>query len=511
MLETRSRDFSALRGEVRGKPVAIIDIGSNSVRLVVYAALARALTPIFNEKAMCGLGRGVATTGRLPGDGAQKALQALRRYRILCETMRVEDIAVIATAAARDAQNGPAFLAAAGEAAGREACLLSGAREARLSALGVLSAIHSPDGVVGDLGGGSLELVEIANGSVSEGVTLPLGGLALMDVSGRSPRQAARIARKEIEAARPLANLGGRTFYAVGGAWRALARLHMRQCVYPLEVMHNYRIPAGDAAELASLLERPGAEALAEAAGVSAVRRPLLAYGAVVLEEIVKRAKPKDIVVSAAGVREGLLYERLSAAERLADPLLAAAREFEQLLARAPSYGEELIAWTGALFAASRLDETTEETRLRRAACFLSDVAWRAHPDYRASQALAVVANSAFVGIDHPGRAFLSFVAVLRHGGDEGREGVGALRKLVSDRLLERARALSAAMRLAYLLSAAMPGVLPETLWTRHDKKLLLSVPSSLGELVSDRVHNRMKALGRLIGLEAAVAADGRP
>lgn len=488
-------------------PVAIVDIGSNSVRLVAYAALERALTPVFNEKAMCGLGRGVVTTGRLPDDGMRKALQALRRYKVLCETMEISNVEVIATAAARDAVNGAAFLAAAREAIGRDIALLSGRREAELSALGVISAIHSPDGVVGDLGGGSLELIDIHDGSLGKGVTLPLGGLALMDASSRSMRQAVRIAHKAIEDAKPLAHLRGRSFYAVGGTWRALARLHMRQRNYPLDVMHNYCIPTSDASEFASLLERVDSEALADIVSVSTARRPLLAYGAIVLDEIIKRAKPKEIVISAAGVREGLLYERLPESEREADPLVSAARELEQLMSRAPGYGDDLIAWTDALMASSGLDETPEETRLRRAACLLSDVGWRAHPDYRAHQSLNVITNSAFVAVDHPGRAFLALVAVLRHEGPDG-EGVLPVRGLMTTRLLDRARVLSAAMRVAYLLSAAMPGVLPRTPLTSRDGKLVLSLPWALADLVSERLSSRSKALARFVGAEATIEVE---
>jgi exopolyphosphatase/guanosine-5'-triphosphate,3'-diphosphate pyrophosphatase len=489
-----------------GAPVAIVDIGSNSVRLVAYSALQRALTPVFNEKAMCGLGRGVVTTGRLPEDGVRKALLALRRFRSLCEIMEICDVQVIATAAARDAVNGASFLTAAQEAIGRDISLLSGRREAELSAKGVMSAIHEPDGVVGDLGGGSLELIDVVDGAMGDGVTLPLGGLALMDAASRSTRQAIRIARKSIEGALPLEKLRGRTFYAVGGTWRALARLHMRQRSYPLDVMHNYRIPTSDAAEFASLLERVDSEALADIAAVSTARRPLLAYGAIVLDEVIRRARPREIVISAAGVREGLLYERLSERERLADPLVEAAREIEQAMARAPGYGEELIAWTDALMASSGLDETREEARLRHTACFLSDVSWRAHPDYRASQSMNVITNSAFVAVDHPGRAFLALVAVLRHAGPES-EGWLPVRGLITTRLLERARVLSAALRVAYLLSAAMPGVLPRAPLIVGEGRLRLSLPGDLADLASERLASRSKALGRLIGAEAVIAA----
>jgi exopolyphosphatase / guanosine-5'-triphosphate,3'-diphosphate pyrophosphatase len=495
--------------QTRPRPLAIVDIGSNSVRLVAYERLSRAPTPVFNEKAMCALGKGVVTTGRLAEDGVEKALKALRRFRALCETMAIDDITVIATAASRDAANGPMFLTAAQAAIGREISLLTGKREAELSALGVISAIYAPEGVVGDLGGGSLELIDVASQSCGKGVTLPLGGLALMDASKRSTREASRIARKAIADAAPLSALRGRTFYAVGGTWRALAKLHMRQRNYPLDVMHNYRIQTSEAAEFAALVERIDSEAITDIATVSAARRPLLAYGAIVLDEIIRRAKPKEVVISAAGVREGLLFERLTAAERETDPLLTAAREFDALMSRAPGYGEDLIGWTDGFMASCELDEISEERRLRHAACLISDVAWRAHPDYRAQQAANIVTHGAFVGVDHPGRAFLALAVVFRHQGLDGEQGFSALRSLMTTRLLIRARVLGAAMRLAYLLSASMPGVLPLTpLQVRHNR-LVLTLPAERAALASERLYGRVKALGRLLGLEAGLEVSG--
>ena len=226
------KDLEAL-GRLPGEPVAIVDIGSNSVRLVSYEALSRSPTTTFNEKVLCGLGRGVATTGSLPEDGVGKALTALKRFRILCDIMEIRDVRALATAAVRDAANGPQFLASAEQALGRPIQLLAGQREARLAALGVLSSIDNADGLVGDLGGGSLELTEIADGRIGQGITLPLGGLSLMDVSERSPRKAARIARDALARARVVGEGKGRAFYAVGGTWRALARLHMRRARLP--------------------------------------------------------------------------------------------------------------------------------------------------------------------------------------------------------------------------------------------------------------------------------------
>jgi exopolyphosphatase/guanosine-5'-triphosphate,3'-diphosphate pyrophosphatase len=490
------------------RPVGIIDIGSNSVRLVAYESRTRAPTPIFNEKVLCGLGRGLVTTGELPEEGVDRALKALRRFRILGEFMQLSDMQVVATAAAREAKNGREFLAAAEGAIGTKIELLSGPREAELSALGVLSAIYKPDGIVGDLGGGSLELIKVKRSRIGKGASLPLGGLALMDASNRSPRQAAKIVREAIGDTKALKSLSGRTFYAVGGTWRALARLHMRQRNYPLNIMHNYTIPVRDVVDFLGLIERVDSDALVSIASVSAARRPLLAYGAVVLDEIIRRTKPKEIVISVAGVREGLLYERLDKATRREDALIAAAREFNILRSRVPEHGEEMSPWIDAFMRSTGLnEETPEEVRLRHAACLLADIGWRGHPDYRGEQSLNMIANASIVGIDHPGRAFMALVIAFRYEGPE--ESLGPeLRRLVSARLLDRARILGAAMRVAYIISAGMTGVLPRTPMLCARGIVNLTLPPELADLASDRLQNRLQRLARLIGRDAVIRTE---
>jgi exopolyphosphatase / guanosine-5'-triphosphate,3'-diphosphate pyrophosphatase len=490
------------------QPVGIIDIGSNSVRLVAYEARARAPTPIFNEKVLCGLGRGLVTTGELPEEGVDRALKALRRFRILGEFMQLADMQVVATAAAREAKNGAAFLAAAEEAIGTKIELLSGRREAELSALGVLSAIYKPDGIVGDLGGGSLELIKVKRSRIGKGASLPLGGLALMDASNRSPRQAAKIVREAIGDAKALKSLSGRTFYAVGGTWRALARLHMRQRNYPLNIMHNYTIPVRDAVDFLSLIERVDSDALVSIGAVSAARRPLLAYGAVALDEIIRRTKPKEIVISVAGVREGLLYERLDRATRKEDALIAAARDFNVLRSREPEHGEELFAWIDAFMRSTGLnEESPEEVRLRHAACLLADIGWRGHPDYRGEQSLYMIANASIVGIDHPGRAFIALVIAFRYEGPE-ESLAPELRTLVSSRLLDRARILGAAMRVAYIVSAGTAGVLPRTPMLCGRGLVNLTLPPEFADLASERLQNRLQRLARLIGRDAMIRTE---
>jgi len=506
-MPANGRDAAA-QGRLNGEPLAIIDIGSNSVRMVAYEALSRAPTTLFNEKILCGLAKGVALSGFLTPEGVSRALAALQRFRVLCETMRITDVTAIATAAVRDAGNGANFLELAESALGAKVQLLPGDREAMLAGLGVMSSIHEADGFVGDLGGGSLELVEIRQGAVEPGLTLPLGGLSLIDLSERSPKKAAKIAKDALAKIKGLDRLAGRTFYAVGGTWRALARLHMRQRQYPLDVMHNYVIPVRDAFEFARLIERVEADALTAIDSISQARRPLLAYGAAVLEEIIRRAEPKEIVISALGVREGMLYERLPAEERARDPLIVAAQAFNKLRSRAPAHGEELYAWTGALLASTHLEETANESRLRHAACLLSDVSWRAHPDYRGTQSYDLVANAAFIGADHPARAFLALAASYRYA--TGDRDFGQMsRALVSARQLDRARIIGAAMRVAYSVSAAMPGVLPRAPMICGKGKAILTLPKALTALNGERLQSRVKQFARLIGADGEIRAEG--
>ncbi|MGO9684809.1 MAG: exopolyphosphatase, partial [Beijerinckiaceae bacterium] len=373
-------------------------------------------------------------------------------------------------------------------------------------ALGVVSSIHRADGVVGDLGGGSLELTEVKGGQAGYGLTLPLGGLSLMDLSERSPKKAARIVRETLSKVKLLSGLDGRTFYAVGGTWRALARLHMRQRQYPMSVMHNYVIPSRDALEFARLVERIDADALLSIESVSSARRPLLAYGAVVLEEIIRKANPKEIVISALGVREGLLFSELPPATQIEDPLIVSAREFNRLRSRAPEHAEELFDWTSRLMASTHLEEEAEDRRLRRAACLLSDISWRAHPDYRGAQAYDLVSNAAFIGVDHPSRAFLALAAAYRHLSNEDFVTPQS-RSLVTARQLDRARILGAAMRVAYNISAAMPGVLPRAPMICDKGRVVLTLPADLAALSSERLQSRIRQFARLIGGDPEIRA----
>ena len=486
-----------------GPPIAVVDIGSNSVRLVVYEGLTRSPTEIFNEKALCGLGREVQSTRLLAADAVQHALSTLKRFRALCETMGVTKTLAVATAACRDAKNGPAFIKLAERTIGAGIDVLSGGREAELTALGVISGVHRADGVVGDLGGGSLELVDVHGTRARHGVTRPLGGLALADISAKSVKKAEKFVKKSLSGLPVLRDCDDRNFYAVGGTWRSLARLHMWQTGYPLHVMHGYAIGADEALEFAKLVHRVDVETLSHIEVVNNARRPLLPYAALVLEYILRIGKPRQVVFSALGIREGLLYSLLKKKDKEKDALIEAARHLNQLRSRSPRHGEELIGWTDRFFATSGLEETAEERRLRHAACLLADIGWRAHPDYRGEQSLNIIAHGGFSGIDHQGRAYLALAVFFRHVGLVMDDELSPrLRELVSTRLLDRARVLGAALRLAYVVSAAMPAVLPQTPLAIERHRLALRLPGDYAALAGERVMNRLRSLARLIGRE---------
>jgi exopolyphosphatase/guanosine-5'-triphosphate,3'-diphosphate pyrophosphatase len=495
------------RPRKRASSVAVIDIGSNSVRLVVYESMSRSLITIFNEKTLCGLGREVQTTGLLAPDAVEKALTSLRRFRALCRVMKVGRVHAIATAACRDASNGSDFIAKAERICGVRIEILSGQREAKLSALGVISGIHRPDGIVGDLGGGSLELIDVRGNRIRGGVTLPLGSLALQDSSQKSLKRAERIVKTDLSEVAQLKAGRGRTFYAVGGTWRALARIHIVQSGYPLQVMHGYSIPAQDALDFAQRLRRlAAANILANIEVVADARRPLLSYAALVLEYVIRVAKPKTIVFSTFGVREGLLYARLPQAERSRDGLLCAAQTLNELLSRSARHAQELIEWTDRLVRVVRLRETGEDRRLRHAACLLSDIGWRVHPDHRGEETLSLITNGNFGAISHQGRVFVALSVFYRYAGlSEQNEPPEIVQVLLPPAMMERARVLGAAFRVAHLISAARPGVLPATHFRSRGRKLMLVFEHRMVDLVADRVGNRFRQLARLVSRTGSI------
>jgi exopolyphosphatase/guanosine-5'-triphosphate,3'-diphosphate pyrophosphatase len=496
------------QGRLRGvKPVAVIDIGSNSIRLVVYESLSRSPTPLFQEKAMCGLGRYLNSTGRLNRETIPQALAAIARYRKLADNcgVRTRDLHPFATAAVRWADDGAEFLALAEAACGTQIQVIDNRGEAELAATGILAGFTQPEGIAGDLGGGSLELIKIAGNTFKETVSLPLGGLALLDRTGGEKPLAVPIIQEALAPLGWLKSAKGLPFYAVGGTWRALAKLHMRQTNYPLTAVHGYSLDGRKAQQAAARFANSSPGALRRMEGMSSGREETLPFGALVLNALVRLMQPADVVFSAFGVREGTLYRLLSEAERAKDPLIVACEEMSRLRSRSGEHSLELLPWTDAIFVKPGLTETPEERRLRHAACLLSDIAWRAHPDYRGEQSAVLVAQSAFVGVDHPGRAFIAMCVYHRYERKLTGELLPKLSELVSRPERKRALIVGQSVRLAQTLSAGMPGILPQSSLSYEDGKFILSLPTNLAQLDGEPLRRRLRIVAKELGFAPGV------
>lgn len=478
----------------------IIDLGSNSVRLVVYAAAVRSPVLVFNEKVLCGLGRTLASTGRLDPKGIERALDAMRRFIALREQIGIRRLVVAATAAVRDAEDGPEFLARAEKICGFKIQLVSGAEEARLSAQGVLSGIPDADGVVGDLGGASLELVGVSGGKrLGTGATLPLGPLRVIDQSKNNLQAAEAIVEKALKGLDVLKDCQGKRLYVVGGVWRNLARIHMAQRHYPIHVLHQYVIPARDAADIAKVIEKLGPKTLAQIPDISERRIDTLPFGALVLEKVIGAMKAKEVVISAYGLREGILFDQLEKREQAKDPLIEGCRDLAERLARFPQHGDELTPWTAPLFRDDVLGETREQARLRHAACILADIGWYVHPDYRAHHSMTQILLAPFSGVDHSGRLFLARVGYHRHEGRGEPELIGDLSGILTETENYRALVLGLALRLAFTLCAATTGMLPKTKLEVTKNTVTLVVPRRYETLLGEVVQRRLAALARAI------------
>lgn len=492
------------------EPLGVIDIGSNSVRLVVYEGAIRAALPIFNEKVLAGLGKSVASTGRLGEESVERALEALTRFRTIARILKVKNLRVLATAAVREAEDGPNFIQKAERAVGAPIEVLSGAKEAQLAAYGIRMGFLNADGLAGDLGGGSLEVIDISKDKLNDATTLPLGGLRLIDQTGNKIDRALPLVDEAVAQISWLTNGRGRPFYAVGGTWRALAKLHMEQTNYPLRVMHGYAIPTREAIEFCQFVRRakkvsalPGMDEVARA------RRDVVPFGALVLERVLEALAPSEVIFSVYGIREGLLFSLMPRYEQAKDPLISFCEDYARQRSRSLLHAQELCTWTDALFEGDGPKETEEDRRLRHAACLLSDIGWRAHPDYRGEQSLNVIAHAGLSGIDHAGRIFLALAVYYRHvgGGDEGRDDdfSARLRLVVSKRAQKRARIIGLAIRAAHMLSIGMPGVIDETRLFYEGQKLVLTIPKTYSALDGERLRRRFGALAALLAREPEI------
>ena len=479
-------------------PVAIIDIGSNSVRLVVYSGAPRIPSVIFNEKVMAGLGVGFSATGALSEAAQERAYAALRRFKLLIAQMAVSKTRVVATAAVRDASNGKGFLKAV-RAIGFEPEVLSGKAEGRMAGQGVLSGTPEADGIAGDLGGGSLELVDVAEGRTGTSISLPLGVLRI----GKPSDTVEAAVREEMRAALAEAKLlkrgRGRPLYLVGGSWRALARLDIISTGYPLPITHHYRMEPGRPAELRKLIESIGRAEPGSMATLTASRIQTLPAANLLLSALADVLEPSALIVSSFGIREGLLYDALGPRVRARDPLIEAARDAGRGLSRFGEHGDLLDRWIAPIF-----DDEPELERLRLAACLLADVAWQAHPDFRAERGVEMALHGNWVGVDGPGRVMIAQALFANFGGSRDLPDPKVAALCSADQL-EHASLWGLAMRLGQRLSGGVAASLERSRLSQRDGRLRLTLKRGDQALAGETVERRLAKLAAALGCRPEV------
>ncbi len=482
--------------------IGVIDIGSNTVRLVVYEVPTRLPFPLFNEKAQCGLGRALSDTGRLDPAAVESALQALARFVLLAGAMDVDRLELVATAAVREASDGPEFVAEVQRRLGVAVDVIDGAEEAQLAARGVLSGVPNADGLLGDLGGGSLDLVELNRGQFGRCATYPLGHLRLLQSAGSRERAAVQVGTSLADQSW-LDDMAGRNLYALGGSWRTVARVLLYQVDWPLHVIDNFTLPASEARDLLAVIARMSASSIRKIPQISRRRMEALPYAALVLEMLIERTHPKSLVFSGFGMREGRMLACLPPEMRVQDPLLSGCFSHAERSGRFSVHGEEILTWMAPSFE----DGDAVLARLRLAACLLSDIAWSVHPDYRAEHAFHRILRLPFAGLTHEDRAALALAIFARYGSDPESSIVAPARTLLSEERFGRAVAVGRALHLAHTLTGGAPGLLPRTRLRRTKSRLTLELPKDSALFMSEAVERRLGRLARALGVKPRISS----
>ncbi|MBT6031581.1 MAG: Ppx/GppA family phosphatase [Kordiimonadaceae bacterium] len=483
---------------------AIIDIGSNTVRLVVYENRARAPYLVFNEKVFCRLGRGVAAKGHMIDKSMNKAAKTLRRFALLLKKMSIDDYRVIATSAVRDANNSAEFIQRIKNETGIDIEVIDGIEEARLSANGVICAVPHATGIIGDMGGGSLELAMVHDRQVDHEISLPIGPLQFQDDTGVKLDAPKEKIDQHLDSVDWLKKARGRKFYAVGGAWRTLARIHMNEKKYPLINMHNYIIPVDEITDLAYKISKmKNIELEQYRPHISSKRIKMISLAALALYRLLKMIKPCKFVVSAFGVREGILYDGMDKEVREQDPLIVGCHQVAEMTGRFPDHGERLNDWIEDLFE----DESAEHKRLRLAICILCDVGWRGHPEYRADKVVSEILYGRLSGINHWGAALIAMALYICYGGSEFNvPQVKTAKSLISNKDLQYARKIGLALRLAQRISGGTSDGLKTAELKTTNKLLSLKVETEMLDLVNEVVEKRVKKLAKFLDVEYEIS-----
>ncbi|MBU2956695.1 Ppx/GppA family phosphatase [Paracoccus sp. 1_MG-2023] len=481
------------------KRVGVVDVGSNSVRLVVFDGAARSPAYFYNEKVMAGLGQDMARTGRLNPQGMERAWAALSRFAALAKAMDIEPLTCVATAAMREAEDGPAFREKIEKRLGLKIWVIDGEEEARLSAQGVLLGWPEAKGLVCDIGGNSMELAEVANGAIGKRTTSQLGPFRLQqieedDLSGHIDGILDTLADQM--------GTDHKRIYLVGGSWRAIARLDMERVGYPLSVLHEYRMTPEAVRETIKWIGKSDLQELRSQTGISSSRMELVPLAARVLGRMIDRFQPEELDVSSYGIREGLLYEHMSTTLRRRDPLLEAARFTEKQMARTPGFGKKLYHFLLPLFPSIAPDRD----RLMRAACLLHDTAWRTHPDYRAEACFDNVTRANMAALSHPERVYLGLALLHRYKNSRAKSRFAPLFDLLPEADIAEAEILGKAMRFGSMFATDDPIDAGALRLKDGGTKLELKLTAAGRALMGEVAQSRFQSLCKSMGVEGSIA-----
>ena len=478
------------------KPLAVIDIGSNSIRLVIYAESIRAPIPIHNESYICAIGRDLEINGKLYSKGVEKALLVLKRFKVILDSIQLEGLYVLGTAALRDAKDGGDFVRRIFKETGFVIQVLTGKEEAERSAYGVLCGIPDANGLVADLGGGSLELINIKEGIIDNYSTFPIGTLRLSQLCKNDILKSKEIIENYISTDKWINIAKGRPLYAVGGSWRALARVCISQMNYPLQVLDNFVLSSNESRELFEFISTLSHDSLENIRGVEKSRAVHLPIATLILNSLLDISKANRLIFSIYGMREGQFYLSLPDKLKEEDPLISASKHICNSINRDILAGNEVFDWLSPIIN----DEDTGQRKLRRSASILRDICWMEHTDYRSEQAFLRVLRLPFMGIQHQDRATLALTLFYRYG-EEETEVVKQSCVMLSPKRRKWARTIGYALRLSYALTAGNTGLLGKTSIRIINKILTLNLPKNEPVFYSGFYKRRLENLASYLDL----------
>jgi len=495
-----------INAPLKHKRIGVLDIGSNSVRFVIYELFGAHFSPVYNEKVLAGLGRDLRDTGYLSEKGKKLAFDSLRRFKAIADAQGLGELLIGATAALRVAEDAPDFIDCVKSEIGLGISPISGEEEARLTAMGMLAADIRAQGLAADLGGASLEFVHVQDKEVAKGISLKLGPFEML---GSKPSDAENFNNADIHAKieGELAKIDFTAFkcqalHLIGGAWRNLASIHQQRHDYPMRTLQAYHLSPDDARDLAVWAYGEGREEILEWSGISDRRLETLPYSGYLLEMIIERMEPRVVIISTTGLREGLVYDAMDPELRTRDSLMDGCRDLARGNLQAIDFGEPLYQFLEDVAVHfPNFFEIKNENRLRKAACQLAGIGKGLHPDYRADLVFDDVLYAPLANLTHQERAYLALILFSSFTGKSLPENGAAVERLLTEEARNAARTYGAAMRLAIVATGRSADLLDSFKLDVVKGALNLSVAPSMEALLSGRVRYRLKKLSQLSGL----------